>query len=129
MINDNSRLVSRTIGLLYPFLIISSIYIITNGHISPGGGFQGGALFASVFTCKYLINPVHEIRLGLVQYIEKIVLIFIILIALTFLLAGFNKYNLISSTTYFYIMNVLIGLKVACGMTVIFYRFIFYESR
>ncbi|MGB5822602.1 MAG: MnhB domain-containing protein [Proteocatella sp.] len=129
MINDHSRLVSRTLGLLYPFLIITGIYIITNGHISPGGGFQGGALFASVFICKYLIDPVNEIRLGIIQYIEKIALIFIILLALAFLLTGFNRYNLVSSTTYFYIMNVLIGLKVACGMSVIFYRFIFYESR
>jgi multicomponent Na+:H+ antiporter subunit B len=30
---------------------------------------------------------------------------------------------------YLVIMNGLIGLKVACGMTIIFYRFILYEVR
>lgn len=129
MIDDHSSLVSRTLGSIYPFLIITGLFIITNGHISPGGGFQGGALLASVFICKYLIDPVNEVKLGKIQYIEKIALLFIILLSLSFLLTGFNRYRLISNTNYFYAMNVLIGLKVACGMTVIVYRFIFYESR
>mgnify|MGYP003623867126 CR=1 FL=1 len=39
-----------------PFIIIFGIYIVFNGHLSPGGGFSGGAiigaglsLYASVF--------------------------------------------------------------------------------
>lgn len=30
-----------------PFIQIFALYIITHGHYSPGGGFQGGALFAA----------------------------------------------------------------------------------
>ncbi len=44
-----SKLV-RTIGwLLYGPIIIFGFYIIMHGHITPGGGFQGGAVVASGF--------------------------------------------------------------------------------
>lgn len=44
-----SKLV-RTIGwLLYGPIIIFGFYIIMHGHITPGGGFQGGAVVASAF--------------------------------------------------------------------------------
>ena len=33
--------------LLTPFLLIFGIYIILNGHLSPGGGFSGGAVLGA----------------------------------------------------------------------------------
>lgn len=32
---------------ILPILMIVGVYIITHGHLSPGGGFQGGAMIAS----------------------------------------------------------------------------------
>lgn len=32
---------------LIPFLLIFGVYIVLNGHISPGGGFAGGAIMGS----------------------------------------------------------------------------------
>lgn len=129
MINEQSNLLSLTLGILFPFIILAGIYTITNGHVSPGGGFQGGALIASVFICKYLLVPTKDILLADVQFIEKIALLFIMLLAIGFLLFGFNQHSIALNTLYLYLMNVLIGFKVACGMTIIFYRFIFYEAR
>lgn len=37
-------LVSKTIA---PFIQLFALYVITHGHYSPGGGFQGGALFGA----------------------------------------------------------------------------------
>jgi len=33
--------------IMYPFIFLFSIYIIIHGHLSPGGGFQGGAMLAT----------------------------------------------------------------------------------
>ena len=30
--------------ILVPFVILFGVYVILNGHISPGGGFSGGAI-------------------------------------------------------------------------------------
>lgn len=32
---------------LVPLIIIFGIYVVLNGHISPGGGFSGGAIIGS----------------------------------------------------------------------------------
>ncbi len=30
-----------------PFILLFALYVITHGHYSPGGGFQGGAIMAA----------------------------------------------------------------------------------
>lgn len=129
MINDESKLISKTLIIVIPFFILTGIYIILNGHISPGGGFQGGAVLASVFMCKYLISPLKDISLDIFHALEKVILLFIILLSLSFMTLGFKFFNIISNESYLLIMNLLIGIKVTCGMTIIFYRFIFYEDK
>src|SRR4030042_5468491 len=37
-------LVSRVVS---PFIMIFALYVIFHGHYSPGGGFQGGTMFAA----------------------------------------------------------------------------------
>ena len=32
---------------LSPFILLFGLYLITYGHLSPGGGFQGGVVLAS----------------------------------------------------------------------------------
>lgn len=127
--NEHSKLLTKTLGFAFPFILVFGVYMISNGHISPGGGFQGGAVMASVFICKYLIDPIKDISLYSVQWVEKLALLFIILLAVGFIATGLNAYFIFFLPYYLIIMNILIGLKVACGMTIIFYRFVYYESR
>lgn len=129
MINDDSALIAKTLTIVIPFFIITGVYIVLNGHISPGGGFQGGAVLAAIFMCRYLINPELNISLDVFQSIEKVLLLFIILFSFSFLTFGLNSLNLISNKSYIIFMNILIGIKVACGITLIFYRFVFYEDK
>ena len=127
--NEHSTLLTKTLGFVFPFILIFGVYMISNGHVSPGGGFQGGAVMASVFICKYLIDPIKDINLYRVQWVEKLALFFIVLLAIGFLATGINAYFTFLTPYYLIVMNILIGLKVACGMTIIFYRFVYYESR
>ena len=129
MMSDHSQLLERAMGIIYPIILIFGVYVILNGHISPGGGFQGGAILGSVFIAKYLGDPIQILDLKTVQTIEKTALL-VILLSATFYVT-MNLYAIFTGTLYifFILSNILIGIKVACGMTVIFYRFVFYESR
>lgn len=40
--------------LMFPFTLLLGIYIVLHGHLTPGGGFQGGVLLASAFYFVYL---------------------------------------------------------------------------
>lgn len=44
-------------GLLFPFLLALGAYIILHGHLTPGGGFQGGAIIAAAFFVPLLSRP------------------------------------------------------------------------
>jgi multicomponent Na+:H+ antiporter subunit B len=40
--------------LLFPLILVFGAYVFIHGHITPGGGFQGGAIIASGFLLIYL---------------------------------------------------------------------------
>ncbi|KPL19806.1 MAG: cation:proton antiporter [candidate division Zixibacteria bacterium SM23_81] len=40
--------------LLFPLILLFGAYIFIHGHLTPGGGFQGGAVVASAFVLVYL---------------------------------------------------------------------------
>ncbi|MDH8677758.1 MnhB domain-containing protein [Fusibacter bizertensis] len=127
--NDHSQLLNRTMGIIYPFVILFGIYIVLNGHISPGGGFQGGAVLSSVFIAKYLSQPIMFLDLYRIQTIEKYALLSLLILATLFITLNVYQLFVHSLVYYMVLANIIIGLKVACGMTIIFYRFAFYESR
>ncbi|WP_233519382.1 MnhB domain-containing protein [endosymbiont of Ridgeia piscesae] len=43
--------------LLFPLLLVVGFYIIFHGHLTPGGGFQGGVIFAAAFFLPLLARP------------------------------------------------------------------------
>ena len=43
----NDGILQQTARLLVPLILIFGVYIILNGHLSPGGGFSGGAVLGS----------------------------------------------------------------------------------
>jgi len=50
-----SRVITFGSFLLYILIITFGIYLVVHGHLSPGGGFQGGAVMASA-TALLLIS-------------------------------------------------------------------------
>ncbi len=42
-----SRIVRTAADILYPAILIFGLYIVAHGHLTPGGGFQGGAVIAT----------------------------------------------------------------------------------
>lgn len=43
----NDAILQKIAALLVPAIIIFGIYVILNGHLSPGGGFSGGAIIGA----------------------------------------------------------------------------------
>ena len=127
--NTHSMLLRVTMGAIYPFIIIFGIYVIMNGHITPGGGFQGGAIISSVFIVQYFTTYEKSISLHLFNRLEKILYILILLFVTLFILQFREFIPYAIKPYYMLVMNMLIGAKVCFGLSVIFYRFVLFESR
>jgi len=118
-----------TIRLICPAMLLFGMYLVLNGHISPGGGFQGGIAIASFFICKHLIHNMYDMHLSKVLIFEKMVFTAIALLAAVCIFMGLYIHFPEISNAYLISMNLLIALKVACGFLVIFYRFVAFERR
>lgn len=61
---QGSELLATGAAFLFPILILFGIYIFINGHLTPGGGFQGGVVLASAFLlllfsdCRIQLNHI-----------------------------------------------------------------------
>ncbi len=59
-------------NLLVPIIMLFGIYIFLNGHLSPGGGFQGGAVVASAVLLLFLAYPGFRLRHGILTVLESL---------------------------------------------------------
>lgn len=128
----SSEILTFTIRLLFPFIILYGIYIIINGHLSPGGGFQGGAILATAILTTYFINSEKITNLNLLIKIEKYTFIVIlVLVTLSIFTRGelFTNFHALNKDTKFkpiflVLLNFFIGFKVSVGLITIFSTFI-----
>lgn len=74
---------------LAPMIFLLGVYVFVNGHLTPGGGFQGGAIVASGVLMLLLADPLREFSHALIAAVESLAGIFYVLIGLLgLLLAG-----------------------------------------
>ena len=67
----NSILISCT-NLVLPILLTLGLYIIIHGHLSPGGGFQGGVLIAGAIALIYIGYGFKGVKKGIASNTFKI---------------------------------------------------------
>ncbi|GAB2483926.1 hypothetical protein GCM10008929_06060 [Alkalibacterium psychrotolerans] len=127
---NNSEIVIRMVGIIYPFVLLIGLYIIINGHVSPGGGFQGGAVLATALITRYLVYPNFDLDLHALEIVEKLLFLSIVMTPVLYVFMQLQPADtVLSHQIYMIAMNTLIGMKVFTGLSVIFYRFVFYEGR
>jgi multicomponent Na+:H+ antiporter subunit B len=68
--------------LLTPLILLLGAYVFVNGHLTPGGGFQGGAILASGVLLLLLADPLRHFSHGLISAVESIVGVFYVAIGL-----------------------------------------------
>ena len=75
-----------------PFALVYMFYIILHGHLSPGGGFQGGVLMVGVVVLIYLGHgyetAVRALHPGLLRRAEGVAVIIYIALAMLGVVAG-----------------------------------------
>lgn len=125
---NNSPIIGTTAKILFPFIIVFGAYVIINGADSVGGGFQGGAILASAFIVRWIIEPEHDIDLKYIKAAERIFLLALFMLGMLFVGRAMDMPYL-TGRAWMVSINLLIGVKVTCGLTIIFYRFVFFEGR
>lgn len=58
--------------LLTPLIILFGIYVFTHGHLTPGGGFQGGVIIATGFLLLMLARTDFRIDTALLTAVESV---------------------------------------------------------
>jgi len=53
-IEPSSLILNTGCRFLFPLILFFGAYTFIHGHLTPGGGFQGGAIIASAFLLTYL---------------------------------------------------------------------------
>lgn len=122
---ENKRLepLNDLLVFLLPFIVVFGISLILNGDKSPGGGFQGGAIFTGIFITTFLVDESREYNLNTFKLVEKFAFISLTLIITSFLFVKFGDLDYRVKKIYLFATNFLIGLKVCAGLTLVFLRF------
>jgi energy-converting hydrogenase B subunit I len=136
-----SKIVRTVANQLIVFILIFGLYVIAHGHLTPGGGFQGGAVIVSgvvmllvAFNSKELKKSLRERVLSIMESTGAL-----IFAALAF--AGIGTaffYNLLVGTPIFGhippigsnpgdfwtggvvpLMNLAVGIKVVAGLSAV----------
>ena len=110
---------------LFPFIMLFGTYIFLHGHLTPGGGFQGGAIIASGFLLRYLGCPQKKINQPIFTAIESLGgLVFIIIGFVGLAAGGFFLFNFLPkgvantllSAGIIPLIYIAIGFKVGAEM-------------
>ncbi len=142
MIDDMTIIIRTIADFIFGFIIIYGVYIIIHGHLTPGGGFQGGAVVASGFALIFVAYS-YKAK-GSVQNLyglfESIGLLTFISLAFLGIYKTFF-YNFLANSGLLFgksieqginpgyfntggtvpLMNMAVGFEVACGLSLIVY--------
>lgn len=138
---EMSKIVRTITAIAFPFAMIYGLYVIVHGHLTPGGGFQGGAVVASActmilvaFGSKWTLDKIKEKRLSVFESVGAIAFIGLAFFGLIFGAVFFNNFLVgndylfgiipvvgsgladINTAGVIPLMNFAVGLKVIAGL-------------
>lgn len=116
--------------ILFPIIVLYGIYVMVYGHLSPGGGFQGGVIIASGILLLLISDTKFEVSHSLIVFLETLAgisYVFIGLIGLfvldlflgNFLSTEVSKMGMLLSGGIIPIIYIVIGVKVGSEMSLI----------
>lgn len=65
------ELLTTASNYLAPIIMLLGVYVFVNGHLTPGGGFQGGAIIASSMLLLLLTDPLKQFSHSLISTLES----------------------------------------------------------
>lgn len=100
--------------VLFPYILIFGLYIIINGDLSPGGGFQGGVVLATSYFLLYFIKGEKILDVKKIFIYEKF--LFLLLVVLSTMILFNRSYVGDMRRWMLMLLNLIIGFKVALGV-------------
>ncbi|HDO19176.1 MAG TPA: sodium:proton antiporter [Thermoplasmatales archaeon] len=136
---SESKIIKTISSIAFPFVMIYGLYVILHGHLTPGGGFQGGAIVASA--CVLLLagygsrEIAKRIKEGQLSVLESIGALGFVSLALLGISTTFF-YNFLAGSHSIFgrippfgsnpgdlntagllpLMNISVGIKVIAGL-------------
>ena len=136
-----SKIVRTVTNQFILFILVFGLYVIAHGHLTPGGGFQGGAVIVSgvvmllvAFNSQELKKTLRERALSIMESTGALIFIGLAFVGIG---AAFF-YNFLVATPIFGripgpgpnpgdiwtggvipLMNFAVGLKVIAGLSVV----------
>lgn len=128
-----SEIVETATELLLPMVILFGVYVFMNGHLSPGGGFQGGAIIASGTMFLLLALPESHISRLVIAITESMSgFSYVVIGVLGVILAGgfldnrimdLGTYGSLFSAGAIPLIYIFVGLKVGFELSAVLDRF------
>ena len=127
---------------LAPFVFLFGFYLVAFGHRTPGGGFQGGVVIASgVILLALGRNPRAALsafpvsRLSVAEVLSYTLLLALGILGMTlggrFLENVLPTYGggIVPRVSFIFALNIVIGIKVGAGVSLICLHLFERESR
>jgi len=135
-------IVKKVSQLMCGLIFMYGIYIITHGHLTPGGGFAGGAIVAGSFILLILAFGSEVVSLRKEEtnttVTESMSLLLVVILATAGLWLGsmlfFNNYlpkgeiGQLISAGLIPLYNILIGIEVAAALLTIFLVLVIFKE-
>lgn len=125
----HDAILQRTAGILTPVVLLLGIYVVLNGHLSPGGGFSGGAIMGAalmIYVTAFGFDSIR--RFFTYKTYQRVVLVALMTYALSKCYSFYTGANgihsviplgtpgAILSSGLILVLNICVGFIVACTM-------------
>ena len=127
---QSNFMLSTASKILFPIILLYGIYVMVYGHLSPGGGFQGGVIIASAVLLLLISHVDFEVPHSLIVLLETFAGISYVLIGLlglftldvflgNFLPHDISQMGMLLSGGIIPIIYIIVGIKVGSEMSMI----------
>ena len=126
---ENDSILKKSAILIVPLILMFGLYVILNGHISPGGGFSGGAILGAgliLFLSAFGFQTAEKVLNAKTVKIITLVSLLIYCLAKSYsFFTGANHLEsgiplgtpgAILSSGLILVLNICVGMVVACTM-------------
>jgi len=122
----SSRIMRSGVRVLFPAIVLLGIYVFIHGHLTPGGGFQGGTIVATGFLLMLISYKGFNTDHNRMVWIESLAGLSFVGIGIWGLLSGntflenttnIGVVNSLISGGLIPIIYIVVGFKVAVELT------------
>ena len=127
---ESNFILQKASKLLFPVIMLFGVYVMIYGHLSPGGGFQGGVIIASGVLLLLISDQNFEIPHSVISALETFAGIAYVLIGLiglvvldrflgNFLPHDVSEMGMLFSGGIIPLVYIVVGIKVGSEMSLI----------